>query len=69
MQITIKTKAEIDKRHPELCGRRCPRWRIHLETGAEECRAYDVLLYQTAYKIRGEYRNLRCRQCVANRIR
>jgi hypothetical protein len=69
MQITIKTKALIDKKHPELCLDRCPHWRIFVDTGRVECRVYDEELYQTAYKDKGRYRYLRCRECRVNFLR
>lgn len=66
MQITIKTKALIDKKRSELCLDRCPHWRIFVDSGRVECRVYDTELYQTAYKINGVWRYVRCRQCQMN---
>jgi len=79
MQITIKTKAAIDKKRPELCARSCPRIQVVNPGIWALCRAYNKELAPDAQSLEdsynGEYTEVekvqyrRCRECRVNFLR
>ena len=68
MKINIKTKANIDKKHPELCSWNCPHHSL-LEEGITiaNCMAYLKQLEFVTLP-NGKEMLKRCRQCLANVI-
>jgi len=79
MQISIKTKAAIDKKRPELCSPGCPRLQIVNPGIWALCRAYNKELvpdarsmdnaYDGQFTVMEKVKYRRCRECRRNRTR
>lgn len=68
MKIRVKTKADIDKKHPELCGWTCPHISLVHQTAGGACYLYHKVLNWVTLP-GGKEMLKRCRQCLANVIR
>jgi hypothetical protein len=67
MKIRVKTKADIDKKHPELCSWACDYVYAQVE-GRGSCILFDQRLEWVTLP-GGKEALKRCRQCLVNTLR
>jgi hypothetical protein len=67
MKINVKTKVDIDKKHPELCSWACDFIQTHIDNNGS-CLLFDRRLVWITLP-GGKEALKRCRQCRANVIR
>jgi hypothetical protein len=68
MKINVKTKANINKKHPELCSWSCPYVNAYLDSGSKiDCILFNKCLNWITLS-GGREMPKRCKQCLANVI-